>query len=83
MSSLCKAHVTVLMRQADVSPAKSMLYRKTMWKLPSQLYRPKSPSRSNLVIPTCNYMEKEEYKERIKLNIFLIVMHNGNILLKY
>lgn len=51
MSSRCTAQVTVLMRQAEVSPAKSTLYRKTMWKFPSQLYRPKSPNRSNLVIP--------------------------------
>lgn len=30
MSSLCTAQVTVLMREADVRPANSMLYRKTM-----------------------------------------------------
>lgn len=48
------AHVTVLIKQAEVRPAKSMLYRKTMWKFPSQLYLPKSPSRSNLVIPKYN-----------------------------
>lgn len=52
MSSRCTAHVSVLMRQADVSPANRTLYRNTMWKFPNQLYRPKSPSRSKPVMPS-------------------------------
>lgn len=70
MSSLCTAHVTVLIKQAEVRPAKSTLYRKTMWKFPSQLYLPKSPSRSNLVIPKYN-QDQEEGKKRKNKTLYI------------
>jgi hypothetical protein len=56
-SSLLTVAVNLLARQRVAETANTMLYRRTILKLPSHSIRPKSPSRSKFVIPviTTNY----------------------------
>jgi hypothetical protein len=68
-SSLLTVAVNLLARQRVAEAANTMLYRRTILKLPSHSILPKSPSRSKFVIPVINKQTNKQTNCSVSLQI--------------